>query len=288
MQNYFFIVILILSSTVLTCGCRCKLCYPEKAYDKLPFPLTDRMLAEIRSTAWSSDLPTTVALSSSELDRNMKSIDEELTRLTTYYRQSSSVIKINRSDIFREQKDGQTLLVNKEKIPLNGVYVITLYKNFYAIMDIRNGLPDGVCILYYYMPSYTFYSKGYYKNGKPVNGSFPYIYERDLLLPFSFDYYKGVFVRLNTDCLILSPLWKKYNTISVHGKILDGYSLTCDLKEIKFPGKILFNRYVDGQIVNTVELNDTNLVYPLASIQEVFETTLANVISQRYAPKDWR
>lgn len=74
----------------------------------------------------------------------------------------------------------------------------------------------------------------------------------------------------------------------MNGKILNGYDLAGDLKDIKIPDKILFYHYEDGQIVKRVDLEETGISCSFADIHELYQATLECIISHKYGPKDWR
>lgn len=163
MKNAYFLIVTIFSCFSLICGCECsrscRRCYPIQDFDKMPFPLTSEMRERMHSTNWNAAGQKNVAVFPlSEIKQELEVFQKKLRRLAVYYMQSTSVIKIGRKDIVRKEKNGSTLLYDQENRLLDGVYVIPLYKRFYAIMDIHNGIPDGACLLYYYQPALTFYA----------------------------------------------------------------------------------------------------------------------------------
>ena len=287
MQNKILILLSIMFLFLL-CGCACVRCFPKREFDKMHFPLTSGQLEQIRSTDWENNYSTVAPLPLSELKIEMDVFKKYLLQLEIYYRQKSSIIKIDRKNLIRKEKDGTIYLCDLKGNYLNGVYTITFYKNFYAIMDICNGIPDGACILFYYTPALCSYASGYYKDGKPVNGSFPYIYETDILLPYAFEYYKGVLVNLSTNHLLSFPVWKKYNILGNNGKILNGYDLKDELKDVKLSDKIWFNYYEKGKFIKSVDLRNIAKNVTFQELYDLYNAVLNVVSSNKWSPQDWR
>ena len=275
----------------LLCGCKCDKtcshCYPVQKFDYKSYPLTQEQLAQLRSTDWEKTGETEV-LPSDKLKKDMKTFQEYLLQLEAYYRQSSDIVQINRKDIVRKEVDGSILLHNQNGQILNGVYVFALHKNFYIIMEIHDGLPDGACISFYYLPSLCSYASGYYKNGKPVNGLFSYIYESDILLPYSFSYYKGVLVTLSTNKLVSFPFWKDDNVLSNGGEIINGYNLAGQLKDVTLSDRTLFNYYKNLKFVECVELKNTEKNLTFSQLLGLYQSTLNVVMTNQWSPKSWR
>ena len=62
----------------------------------------------------------------------------------------------------------------------SGFFVCEIFDNIFVAFELENGTPDGIVVVYQKIPHYVFLSCGQYKDGKPSQGDFSFLFEKKM------------------------------------------------------------------------------------------------------------